>query len=92
MIIIIIIICVVISIAVICYIYYKIEELKQCFISNNTDNTIILDTISRLITKYSETINDKTLHPTGFIGVDSINTFHDSIKVVINDIENKELC
>lgn len=78
-------VCVVISVAVICYTYYKIEELKQCLISNNTDNTIILELIKRLIDKYSKSINDKTINPSGFIDVNSINTFHDSMRVIINN-------
>ena len=78
-------VCVVISVAVICYTYYRIEELKQCLISNNTDNTIILELIKRLIDKYSKSINDKTLNPSRFINVDSINIFHDSIRVIINN-------
>lgn len=78
-------VCVVISVAVICYTYYRIEELKQCLVSNNTDNTIILELIKRLIDKYSKSINDKTINPSGFIDVNSINTFHNSIRVIINN-------
>lgn len=78
-------VCIVISVAVICYTYYRIEELKQCLVSNNTDNTIILELIKRLIDKYSKSINDKTINPSGFIDVNSINTFHDSMKVIINN-------
>ena len=89
MITIIIVSCIVISVAFICYTYYRVEELKTCLISNDADDTIILETILRLIDKYSETINDKTLNPTGFIGVDSINTFHDTIRVIINNNEEE---
>ena len=78
-------VCVVISVAVICYTYYRIEELKQCLVSNSTDNTIILELIKRLIDKYSKSINDKTINPSGFIDVNSINTFHDSMRVIINN-------
>lgn len=89
MITIIIVSCIVISVAFICYTYYRVEELKTCLISNDADDTIILETILCLIDKYSETINDKTLNPTGFIGVDSINTFHDTIRVIINNNEEE---
>lgn len=89
MITIIIVSCIVISVAFICYTYYRVEELKTCLISNDADDTIILETILRLIDKYSKTINDKTLNPTGFIGVDSINTFHDTIRVIINNNEEE---
>lgn len=89
MITIIIVSCIIISVAFICYTYYKVEELKTCLISNNADYIIVLETILRLIDKYSETINDKTLNPTGFIGVDSINTFHDTIRVIINNNEEE---
>ena len=78
-------VCVVISVAVICYTYYKIEELKQCLISNDIDTVNTLETIERLIDKYSKSINDKTINPSGFINIDSINTFHDSIRVIINN-------
>lgn len=64
MITIIIVICIVICVAIICYTYYKIEKLKQCFVSNDIDTVNTLDTISRLIDKYSKSINDKTLNPT----------------------------
>ena len=86
----IIVICIVISVAIICYTYYRIEELRQCLISNDNDMEITLNTISRLIDKYSETINNKTLTPTGFIDVNSINTFHDTIRVIINIDEERE--
>lgn len=78
-------VCVVISVAVICYTYYKIEELKQCLISNDIDTVNTLETIERLIDKYSKSINDKTINPSGFIDVNSINTFHDSMRVIINN-------
>jgi hypothetical protein len=78
-------VCVVISVAVICYTYYKIEELKQCLISNDIDTVNTLETIERLIDKYSKSINDKTINPSGFIDVNSINTFNDSIRVIINN-------
>lgn len=78
-------VCVVISIAVICYTYYKIEELKQCLISNDIDTVNTLETIERLIDKYSKSINDKTINPSGFIDVNSINTFHNSMRVIINN-------
>lgn len=90
MITIIICVCVVISVAVICYTYYKIEELKQCLVSNDIDTVNTLKTIERLIDKYSKSINDKTINPTGFINVDSINTFHDTLKVIINDDESED--
>lgn len=90
MITIIIIICIVICVAIICYTYYKIEELMQCLISNDIDTVNTLDTISRLIDKYSKSINDKTINPSGFIGVDSINTFNDTLKAVINNDEEEE--
>lgn len=84
-------ICVIISVAIVSYTYYKIEELRQCLISTHTDTLNTLETIERLIDKYSETINDKTLNPSGFIGVDSINTFHNSIRVIIAcDKENED--
>lgn len=78
-------VCVIISVAVICYTYYKIEELKQCLISNDIDTVNTLETIERLIDKYSKSINDKTINPSGFIDVNSINTFHDSMRVIINN-------
>ena len=78
-------VCIVISVAVICYTYYKIEELKQCLISNDIDTVNTLETIERLIDKYSKSINDKTINPSGFIDVNSINTFHDSMRVIINN-------
>ena len=90
MITIIIVICVIISVAIICYTYYKIEELKQCLVSNDIDTVNTLDTISRIIDKYSKSINDKTLNPTGFIGIDSINTFNDTLKAVINNDEEEK--
>lgn len=82
--------CVVIGVAIICYTYYRIEELKQCLVSNDIDTVNTLDTISRLIDKYSKSINDKTLNPTGFIGIDSINTFNDTLKTVIDNDEEEE--
>lgn len=78
-------VCVIISVAVIRYTYYKIEELKQCLISNDIDTVNTLETIERLIDKYSKSINDKTINPSGFIDVNSINTFHDSMRVIINN-------
>lgn len=78
-------VCIVISVAVICYTYYKIEELKQCLISNDIDTVNTLEIIERLIDKYSKSINDKTINPSGFIDVNSINTFHDSMRVIINN-------
>jgi hypothetical protein len=82
--------CVVIGVAIICYTYYRIEELKQCLVSNDIDTVNTLDTISRLIDKYSKSINDKTLNPTGFIGIDSINTFNDTLKTIIDNDEEEE--
>lgn len=73
-----------INVAIICYTYYKIIELKNFFVSDNNYNETTIDFISRIINTYSETINNKTLNPTGFIRVDSINTFLESIKVIIN--------
>lgn len=90
MITIIIVICIAICVAIICYTYYKIEELRQCLVSNDIDTVNTLDTISRLIDKYSKSINDKTINPSGFIGVDSINTFNDTLKAVINNDEEEE--
>lgn len=90
MITIIIVICIVICVTIICYTYYKIEELKQYLVSNDINTINTLDTISRLIDKYSKSINDKTLNPTGFIRVDSINTFNDSLKAVINNDEEED--
>lgn len=90
MITIIIVICIVICVAIICYTYYKIEELKQCLVSNNIDTVNTLNTISRLIDKYSKSINDKTLNPTGFIEINSINTFNDTLKTVIDNDEEEE--
>lgn len=90
MITIIIVVCVVISVAIICYTYYKIEELKQCLVSNDIDTVNTLDIIFRLIDKYSKSINDKTLNPTGFIGIDSINTFNDTLKTIIDNDEEEE--
>lgn len=89
MITIIIVICIVICVAIICYTYYKIEELRQYLVSNDVDTVNILDTISRIIDKYSKSINDKILNPTGFIGIDSINTFNDTLKAVINNDEEE---
>lgn len=86
----IIVICIVISVAIICYTYYRIEELRQCLIGNDNDMEITLNTISRLIDKYSKSINDKTINPTGFINVDSINTFHDTLKTIIDNDEQED--
>lgn len=83
-------ICIVISVAIISYTYYRIEELRQCLISTDIDTVNTLETIERLIDTYSKSINDKTINPTGFICVDSINTFHDTLKAIINNDEEEE--
>lgn len=80
----IIVLCIVISVAIICYTYYKVRELNEYLIDDNNCNETTINFISRFINKYSETINNKTLNPTGFIRVDSINIFLESIKVIIN--------
>lgn len=90
MITIIIVICVIICVVIICYTYYKIEELRQCLISNDADTVNTLDTISRLIDRYSKSINDKTINPTGFINVDYINIFHGTLKAIIDNDEEEE--
>lgn len=78
-------ICIIISVAIICYTYYKIKELKECLVSDNIDAVNTLETITCLIDTYSKRINDQFIHPTGYINVESINTFNKSIKAIINN-------
>lgn len=83
--------CILIGVAIICNTYYRVEELRQCFISENTDDAETLETILRLINKYSKLINDNALNNnTNFVKIDSILTFFELIRGVINnkDIED----
>lgn len=81
----IIVLCIVISVAIICYTYYKIRELKECLVSDSTDSTETLEIILRLINKYDKMINDDALtNNVKFIKLDSILTFIEMIRGFID--------
>ena len=83
-------ICVVINVAIICYTYYKISELKHYLTYSDTDNEILFNVILHLIDKFIKDLNNMPTNDNGYIYVDAINSFLTFLKVIINNREIEE--